>query len=265
MNVLQEADAKRPVPALEPSRSNPEPIRRRTTTCWSRITGWLMTAAILSSVSGCIPITLKTEKVKPMVTVTDAAKDWNADVGPDVRLQLVSDVRRAILAARRMSISSSPTPCGRNRFMGLSRAALSKGPSRSSAAPNSGATPNLGLRYLIVLGPRVSLKHDSSNDIPFYSAGLERTSLQAVILHWGTVDAKPRLVQSAAQGIEREGWIPGTPLIFTRLYKKVDTDGGALRGLVSGLLDEISADTGDGPIRVVILAAVEEPAARSKP
>ncbi len=264
MNVLQEADAKRPVPALEPSRSNPEPIRRRTTTCWPRITGWLMTAAILSSVSGCIPITLKTEKVEPMVTVTDAAKDWNADVGPDVRLQLVSDVRRAILAARKDVEFVEPDALWAESFHGAQPGSM-QGSVALISSLNSGAAANLGLRYLIVLGPRVSLKHDSSNDIPFYSAGLERTSLQAVILHWGTVDAKPRLVQSAAQGIEREGWIPGTPLIFTRLYKKVDTDGGALRGLVSGLLDEISADTGDGPIRVVILAAVEEPAARSKP
>jgi hypothetical protein len=263
MQAQLDANAKRPVLAPELSRSIPEMIQKGLMVCWHRTTRYILTALILLSVGGCIPITLKTEKVEPKVSVTDAAPDWNADVGPDVRLKFVSDVRRAILAKRKDVEFVEPDALWAESFHGAQPGSLHKSVELVSSL-KSGAAAHLGLRYLIVLGPTVSLKHDSSNDIPFYSAGLQRTSLQAVVLRWGTVDTKARLVQSAAQGIEREGWIPGTPLIFTRLYKEVDTDGGALRGLVSALLDEISADTGDGPIRVVILAEVQEQSARKK-
>jgi hypothetical protein len=223
----------------------------------------IATAVTLISLSGCIPITLKTEKVEPAVTVTDAAADWNAQIGPDVRLKFVSEVRRAILAKREDVEFVEPDLLWAESFHGAQPGSLQKSLDLVDSL-KSGPAAHLGLRCLIVLGPQASVKHDSSNDIPFYSSGLQRTYLQAVVLRWGTADPGPRLVQSAAQGIAREGWIPGTPLMFTRLYKEVDTDGGALRGLVSALLEEISAGTGDGPLRVAILAAVDEPSATKR-
>ena len=223
----------------------------------------IATAVMLSAVSACVPITLKTEKVEPTVTVSDAAPDWNAQIGPDVRLKFVSEVRHAVLAKRKDVEFVEPDLLWAESFREAQPGSLQKSLDLIDRL-KSGKAALLGLRCLIVLGPQASVKHDSSNDMPFYSAGLQRTSLQAVVVRWGTVDAKPRLVQSAAQGIAREGWIPGTPLMFTRLYKDVDTDGGALRGLVSGLLAEISTDTGDGPLRVAILAEADEPSAMKK-
>ena len=226
----------------------------------------LCTAAIvmLSAVSGCVPITLATEKVEPTVAITDTAPDWHSLVGPDVRQKFVSDVRHAIQAKRKDVEFVEPDLLWAESFPHSQPGSLQESAELIDNL-NSGEAAHLGLCCLIVLGPRLFVDHDSSNDNPFYSSGLQRTSLQAVILRWNPVDAKPRLVQSAAQGIEREGWIPGTPLIFTRLYKKVGTDESALRGLVNALLDEIGAGTAAGPLRVAILAEVDDKTASKKP
>jgi hypothetical protein len=217
----------------------------------------------LIPLSACVPITLKTEKVEATVSVTDAAPDWDPQIGPDVRLKLVSDVRHAIQAKRKDVEFVEPDVLWADSFLRSQPGSVQEYRELIDSL-KSGEATHLGLCCLIVLGPQVLVEHDASNDIPFYSSGVQRTSLQAVVLQLRTADTKPRLVQSAAQGIEREGWIPGTPLMFTRLYKKVDTDAGALRGLVNALLGEIPVGTGAGPLRVVILAEAAKPVASTK-
>jgi hypothetical protein len=122
---------------------------------------------------------------------------------------------------------------------------------------NAESAQRLGLRCLVILGPQVVRLNDASQSMPFYSSGLQKTVLQATILDWNAAGSGPRQVLSTAQGIEREGWVPGTPLMFTRLYKRVDTDGAALRGLVDALLAALPAEDINGVMRIAVLAEAD--------
>jgi hypothetical protein len=184
-----------------------------------------------------------------VVTVTDATPDWNSQIGPDVRSKMASDVRHAILEKRKDAEFVEPGQLWAESFRDAQPESLQK-------------SAHLGLRCLILPGPESQVRHDGSNSNPFHSSGLVRISLQAILLRWGPVAAQPRLVQSSSQGIARGGWVPGTPLIFTRICKEVDTDGSAIRGLVSALLDEMSANAGDGPLRVAVPAEADEELAK---
>jgi hypothetical protein len=226
-------------------------------TRWIRAPLCVAAVAGLAATSGCIPITLKTERVEPTVSVTDIAPDWNPRIGPDARVKFVSDVRHAILEERKSVEFVEPDALWRESFQRVPPGSVQHARDLLDALNGEGAQ-RLGLRCLIVLGPQVIHLHDASQDLPFYSAGPQQTFLQAAVLQWGAAENIPRHVQSLAQGIEREGWFPGTPLMFTRLYKKVDTDGAAFRGLVKVLLAALPAEDIHGAMRIAILAEVDD-------
>jgi hypothetical protein len=215
--------------------------------------------ATLVAASGCIPITLKTERVEPTVSATDVGPDWNPEIGPDAHLKFVSDMRHAILEKRKSVEFVEPDMVWRELFERNRPGSVQPARDLLDGLSDGGAG-RLQLQCLIVLGPRVFEQYDSDKQLsfPFYSAGPQKTSLQAVLVKWGAADDTPRHLESLAQGIEREGWFPGTPLMFTRLYKKVDTDEAAFRGLVGALIEALPADRGDGPLRLAILAEAEE-------
>ena len=226
-------------------------------TRWIRAPLCAAAVAGLAATSGCIPITLKTERVEPTVFVTDIAPDWNPRIGPDARLKFVGDVRHAMLKERKSVEFVEPDVLWRESFR-PERPEVQQA-SDLLEALNSEGVQRLGLRCLIVLGPQVIQRHDASQDLlPFYSSGPRKTFLQAAVLQWGAAENIPRHVQSLAQGVEREGWFPGTPLMFTRLYKKVDTDGAAFRGLVKALLAALPAEDIQGAMRIAILAEVDD-------
>lgn len=217
--------------------------------------------AALVAASGCIPITLKTERVEPTVSTTDVGPDWNPRIGPDARLKFVSDVRRAILEKRKAVEFVEPDALWRESFQRDRPGSVQSARDLLDGLSGGGAG-RLGLQCLVVLGPQLFEQYDFDKQLtfPFYSSGPQKTSLQAVLVKWGAADNAPRHVQSSAQGIEREGWFPGTPLMFTRLYKKVDTDEAAFRGLVRALLEALPAERADDPLRLAILAEVEDKA-----
>ncbi len=221
--------------------------------------------AALMAASGCIPITLKTERVEPTVSATDVAPDWNPRIGPDARLKFVSDVRRAILEKRKAVEFVEPDALWRESFQRDRPGSVQQARDLLEDLSGGGAR-HLGLQCLIVLGPQVFEQYDSDKQLgfPFYSSGPQKTSLQAVLVKWDAADSTPRHVQSMAQGIEREGWFPGTPLMFTRLYKKVGTDEAAFRGLVRALLESLPTERGDDPLRLAILAEVDDKAQQAR-
>lgn len=225
-------------------------------TRWIRAPLCVAAVASLAATSGCIPITLKTERVEPRVFVTDVAPDWNPRIGPDARLKFVSDVRHAILEERKSVEFVEPDALWRESFQRVRPGSVQQARDLLDALNGEGAQ-RLGLRCLIVLGPQVIHLHDASQDLPFYSSGPQQTFLQAAVLQWGAAENIPRQVQSSAQGIERRV-VPGTPLMFTRLYKKVDTDGAAFRGLVKALLAALPAEDIHGAMRIAILAEVDD-------
>ena len=214
--------------------------------------------ATLMAVSACIPITLRTERVEPTIVITALGPDWNPWIGADARLKFVSDIRHAILAARPAVEFVEPDALWREAFQG-EQAGSQKAARDLLDALNGEEATRLELHCLIVLGPQVVEQFDPEKawTFPFYSSGAQQTSVQAVILRWPAADDPPRRVESAAQGMQREGWFPGTPLMFTRLYKKVDTDEAAVRGLVKALLAALPAERADGPLRLSILAERE--------
>lgn len=230
----------------------------RKMTRWIRAPLGVAALAGLASTSGCIPITLKTERVEPTVSVTDIGPDWNPRIAPDARRKFVSDVRHALLEKRKSVEFVESDELWRESFQ-RERPGSVQQASDLLDALNGDEAERLGLRCLIVLGPPVIQLHDTSQDLlPFYSSGPQRTLLQAVVLQWGPAENRSRHVQALAQGIEREGWFPGTPLMFTRLYKKVDTDGAAFRGLVKALLAELPAEDIHGAVRIALLAEIDD-------
>jgi len=222
---------------------------------WVRAPLRITALATLMAASGCIPITLRTERVEPTVSGTDLGSDWNPRIGPDARLKFVSDVRHAIQEKRKTVEFVDADALWRESFQEDRPGSVQSAQDLLDGL-NSGGAGRLGLQCLIVLGPQVFEQYDSDKQLtsPFYSAGPQKTSLQAVLVKWSAAGNAPWLVQSSAQGIEREGWFPGTPLMFTRLYKKVDTDGAAFRGLVGALLKALPDERADDPLRLAILA-----------
>lgn len=225
---------------------------------WIHAAIGLLAAATAMAASGCMPVTIRTQRVDPTVTITEVGSDWNPPVGPDEGLKIVDDVRRAMQVNRPTLEFVDPDMLWRESFP--NERPGSRQPARDLLVSlNADGSNQQGVRCLIVLGPRTFEQYDASKAIgaPFYSAGPQKTSLQAVILRWGAAESAPQQVNSVAEGIEREGWIPGSVLLFVRFYKKVDTDGAALRGLVQGLLGALPAESPDAPLRLAVLAEAD--------
>lgn len=162
------------------------------------------------------------------------------------------EVRRAIQGSQKNVQFIELDTLWREAFPGEPSASSQRFLDLRNALGTETAT-RLGLHGPIVIGQRLSVLPDGTGN-PFYSTTHQRTEVQVVIVPFDVDHPDVRQIRSSAEGIEREGWIPGTPLIFVRFYKDVNTDEAALRGLAKAVLDAVRVPSAEAPLRLAVVA-----------
>jgi hypothetical protein len=222
---------------------------------WLRLFRSVALVTALLATSACIPVTVRKERVEPTLTMSAVEPDWNPFLSPDACLEATRDFRRVLGKIRKGVEYVEPEILWRE----VLRPEQTSPDQRARVlldGLNAGGAARLKLRGLIILGRRTYHQDDADTQplSVFYESLSQETVWQAVVLGWGGADSLPRQVMSTAKGIERDGWFPGYVLLFARLQKEVDTDGGSMRGLIKALFDTMPSEEAGVPTRIAVLA-----------
>ena len=224
---------------------------------WLRLFGSIAILGVLLSSTACVPVTVRKERVEPTVVVSAVEPDWNPLVSPDACVAATRDFRRVLDKVRKGVEYVEPEALWRE-VLSPQRASSEQPVRVLLEGLNAGGAERLKLRGLIILGRR-TYQEDGTDTHPlsiFYDWQSQQTVRRAAVVVWGLADPVPRQVVSTAQGVERDGYFPGFIFLFMRFYKEVDTEGGAMRGLIKSLFDAMPAQEATVPTRIAVLAEV---------
>lgn len=205
-------------------------------------------------VQGCIPITLSTHHVEADTRSEPVAAGWDPTIGPDVNMAFAYSFKEILRAESKLIevvdgdvFWSAIVP---QRQPG-SVAKVSEVLSTQSLAAMSA----LGIRFLVVLGKETSTGRVTVTDLgPFYSKSTVETTREAAVIDMSGASADWLNLVAKASDVEKEGWIPGTPLMLTRLYQIADTEQSALKGLGRRVAEHLMHEPGTASVRVAVLA-----------
>lgn len=201
----------------------------------------------------CIPLKVSEQHVVATTRSEPVAADWDPTIGPDVHMAFAHRFKTVMREqSDRVEIVD---PDDVWKAAGVGEPGTEAKLSEVLSVRSGGLFDDLGIRYLIVLGPETKpVRKQVIEAAAFYSKWTVETSREAVLVGIaGPMRGRLRYI-AAASGEEHEGWVPGTPLIFARLYSTSDTEESALKALARQVVDRILSASTESPVRVALFA-----------